>query len=351
MRAARYHGRRDIRLEEVPEPRIRPDEVKLRVAFAGICGSDLHEYYEGPIFTRADSPHPLTGVRNPAILGHELSGEVIEIGAEVSTVAVGDLVAVEPLEDCGRCRECAAGRRCVQRAVHGYTRSTGGFCDFATVKEAMAHKLPAGFDPLSGSLIEPLSVAVMAARRAEVQAGEVAAVHGMGPIGLGVLIALRAAGVDVVAFEPSPVRRDAARRLGAREVVDASKDDPVDVVHGLTAGAGAAASIDCAGVPSTLAACISSTARDRRVVITASAAEPLPLALGPLHTSRVFVTTSTMTMPLSEAFDDAIALVRDGHVRVDEWTETIGLEGLLTEGFEPLHRQEKIKVIVDVASS
>src|ERR1700722_11448703 len=80
MRAAVYHGRQDLRLEEVPEPVAGPGEVKLKVLYNGICGSDLHEYYDGPITTRTTTPPPLTGVKNPVILGHELCGEVVDVG-------------------------------------------------------------------------------------------------------------------------------------------------------------------------------------------------------------------------------------------------------------------------------
>ena len=85
MRAAVFYGNQDLRLEDVPEPVTKAGDVKLRVLYNGICGSDLHEYYEGPITTR-DTPHPLTGVRNPVILGHELCGDVIEIGADRKSV-------------------------------------------------------------------------------------------------------------------------------------------------------------------------------------------------------------------------------------------------------------------------
>ena len=98
MRAAVYHGRQDLRLEEVPEPVAGPGEVKLKVLYNGICGSDLHEYYDGPITTRATTPHPLTGVKNPVILGHELCGEVVDVGDGVEDLARGDRVAVEPVE-------------------------------------------------------------------------------------------------------------------------------------------------------------------------------------------------------------------------------------------------------------
>jgi (R,R)-butanediol dehydrogenase/meso-butanediol dehydrogenase/diacetyl reductase len=127
MRAAVFHGREDLRLEEVPEPTPGAGEVKLRVQFNGICGSDLHEYYDGPITTRATDPHPLTGVKNPVILGHELSGVVVDVGEGIEDLERGDLVAVEPVETCGRCLFCRAGQynHCGLLAFHGYNRNGG----------------------------------------------------------------------------------------------------------------------------------------------------------------------------------------------------------------------------------
>src|SRR5256885_16085488 len=103
MRAALYYGRQDLRLTSVPEPEPGTGELKLRVWYNGICGSDLHEYYDGPITTRS-TPHPLTGVQNPVIMGHELCGEVVALGEGIDDLIIGNLVAVEPVETCGRCR-------------------------------------------------------------------------------------------------------------------------------------------------------------------------------------------------------------------------------------------------------
>ncbi|MBM3677927.1 MAG: butanediol dehydrogenase, partial [Actinobacteria bacterium] len=131
MRAARFHGRRDLRLEEIPEPAPGPGDVLLRVLYAGICGTDVHELEHGPIFTPGSTPHPLTGVVNPVVLGHELSGEVVAVGEEVTRVRAGDLVAVYPLETCGACPACAAGATnlCPLRAGHGLARGHGAFAE------------------------------------------------------------------------------------------------------------------------------------------------------------------------------------------------------------------------------
>jgi (R,R)-butanediol dehydrogenase / meso-butanediol dehydrogenase / diacetyl reductase len=351
MRAARYHGREDIRLEDVPDPPVAAGDVKLRVLYAGICGSDLHEYYAGPVFTRASEPHPFSGVSNPVTLGHELCGEVVEVGAGVERISTGDLVAVEPVELCGECAECRAGRRCSQYAIHGYTRTTGGFSEYSVVKERMAHLLPPGIGAFEGSLIEPLSVGMIAANRTGGVAGETVVVHGLGPIGIGTLLALRARGIRVIACDPSPLRRDAVRALGVAAVLDPAADDVVAVVRDLTDGVGAAASVDAAGAPAALAAAIASTAPDRRVVLTAVPLQPLAIDVARFHAARVFLTTSTGTTPVTEAFDQVIELLAGGGYATRSWTETIRFDDLIREGFEPLHRQEKVKVVVDMATA
>src|SRR5438105_13112960 len=108
MRAALYYGRQDLRLTSVPEPEPGPGEVKLRVLYNGICGSDLLEYCDGPVTTRS-TPHPLTGVQNPVIMGHELCGEVVVLGAGIEVLAVGTQVAVGQWTTCVRWLCC--GRR------------------------------------------------------------------------------------------------------------------------------------------------------------------------------------------------------------------------------------------------
>ena len=221
MRAAVFHGREDLRLESVPEPQPGPGDVKLRVHYNGICGSDLLEYYDGPVTTRT-TPHPLTGIANPVIFGHEFCGEVVELGAGVTDLQPGQLVAVEPLETCGRCLYCGSGQynHCPLVAFHGYNRAGGGLAEYTVVKRAMAHLLPAGMSSLQGALIEPLGVAWHTAARCSVEAGQTVAIHGAGPIGVGVYLTLRGRGVETIIVEPSPVRRAVLADLGARSLID-----------------------------------------------------------------------------------------------------------------------------------
>ena len=104
MRAVVYHGQRDIRITDVPDPQVGPGQVALRIGYNGICGTDLHEYFAGPIFIPNGAAHPLTGRELPLTLGHEFSGTVVEVGSGVTSVTEGDRVAVEPLYTCGPVR-------------------------------------------------------------------------------------------------------------------------------------------------------------------------------------------------------------------------------------------------------
>ncbi len=128
MRAARFHGQSDIRIEDVALPEIKTaDEVLVEVLWCGICGTDLHEYLVGPIVTPT-TPHPLTGVTLPQTLGHEFSARVVEVGPQVTDVAVGDRVAIMPAIVCGRCTFCrqGLGHLCVPLRVHRTVRRDRG---------------------------------------------------------------------------------------------------------------------------------------------------------------------------------------------------------------------------------
>jgi len=144
VRAARFHGKSDIRLEDVPEPVVKAaDDVLVEVAYCGICGTDLHEYLVGPIVTPT-SPHPLTGVTIPQTLGHEFSARVVEIGDDVTDAAVGDRVSVMPAIVCGRCHFCrrGLGHLCLKFACTGLSAETGGLAQYALLKDYQVATLP-----------------------------------------------------------------------------------------------------------------------------------------------------------------------------------------------------------------
>lgn len=348
MRAAVFYGREDLRLEQVPEPRPGPGDVKLRIFFNGICGSDLHEYYEGPITTRVE-PHPLTGVRNPVIFGHEMCGEVVEVGAGVEDLERGTRVAVEPVETCGTCLYCRAGQynHCGLLAFHGYNRSGGGLAEYTVVRRSMAHALPAQMSPEQGALIEPLAIAYSTVNRSRVEAGQTVAVHGAGPIGIGVYLTLRRRGVRVIMSDPSPARRAVLEQLGAEIVLDPRESNVVSAIRDLTGGRGAHASIDAAGVPMAFSAAFEGTAVDGNVVVVAIHTRPLEIDPMKILMSEARITGVALSCG---AFPSVIAEMAAGAYPLAGWVEKISFDGIIRDGFERLHRQEGVKLLVDVAA-
>jgi (R,R)-butanediol dehydrogenase / meso-butanediol dehydrogenase / diacetyl reductase len=347
MRAAVYFGRQDLRLMEVAEPRPGPGEVKLRVHYNGICGSDLLEYFDGPVTTRS-TPHPLTGVQNPVIMGHELCGEVVELGAGVDDPEIGALVAVEPVETCGHCLYCALGQynHCPQLAIQGYNRA-GGLAEYTVVKRRMAHRLPAGVSALQGALIEPLAIAWHTVNRCAVEAGQVVAIHGAGPIGAGAFLTLRRRGVDAIIVDPSATRRAALTRLGARTVLDPAAGDVVAAIRDLTGGRGAHASIDAAGGARAFAAMLHGTRIDGTAVVVAIHHEPVVIPPFDLLMPEVLLTGVALSV---NAFPAVIAEMARGSYPLEGWVETIPFAGIIEQGIGRLRAQQGMKIVVEVTA-
>jgi (R,R)-butanediol dehydrogenase/meso-butanediol dehydrogenase/diacetyl reductase len=349
MRAAVFHGRCDLRLEDVPEPEPAPGDVKLRVHYNGICGSDLHEYYAGPMTTRTE-PHPLTGVANPVIFGHEFCGSVVALGEGVEDLQVDDRVAVEPVETCGRCLDCRSGRynHCPLLAFHGYNRTGGGLAEYTVVRRTMAHRLPAALTPTQGALIEPMAIAWATARRCQVEAGQTVALHGAGPIGIGVFLVLRARGVRVIVSDPSPLRRNVMRSLGATVVIDPRETDVVTAIRDLTGGHGADASVDAAGVPAAISAGLRGTRIDGNFVVVAIHEKPIEIAPLDLLMPEVRITGVALSC---NDFPAVIEAMAKGTFPTAGWVSTIPFDRLLDDGFERLRRQEALKLLVDLETA
>ena len=215
MRAALYHGRQDLRLTTVPEPQAGPGEVKLRVRYNGICGSDLHEYYDGPITTRS-TPHPLTGRAQPRDHGSRAVRRGRRPRRRVSrTSSSGIWSRSNPSRPAVTACTAAIGQynHCPSLAIQGYNRA-GGLAEYTVVKRRIAHRLPPGVTALQGALIEPLAIAWHTANRCAVSAGQTVAIHGAGPIGVGAFLTLRRRGVEAIVVDPSAVRRAALAPSG-----------------------------------------------------------------------------------------------------------------------------------------
>ena len=230
VKAARYHGNKDIRIEDIPlESTIKPHEVRLAPAWCGICGTDVHEYLHGPVFPPTESnPQPLTGHHLPITFGHEFSGTITELGSSVIHLSVGDEVAVEGLLTDDSCYSCSVNRRntCDQSAFLGLSANPGGLCESIVIPASTCHKLPHGLSLEVGALVEPLSVAWHAVSNSGIKPEQSVIVFGAGPIGLATILCLKAHGVTkILASEPSKSRHAQASRLGALHTFDPTTVD------------------------------------------------------------------------------------------------------------------------------
>lgn len=349
MKAARFHGREDIRVEDIPEPVTRPDTVKVAVDWCGICGSDLHEYLEGPIFVPpAGSPHPLTGETAPIVMGHEFAGRITEVGPGVVGLHEGDPVAVEPYHTCGECPPCRAGHYnvCQKLGFIGLSGGGGGFSEYVVVDARRVH--PIGALPTDlGALVEPLAVAYHAVRLSEADEGHSAVVFGAGPIGLVTIAALRAAGVrQVISVEPAAARKEKARLAGADAVLDPTSTDVLAQVAELTRGAGADVAFECAGIDAVLAQAIGAVRAGGTVVNVAIWGHPATVQMNDLVMKEVSLLG---TLAYCNDHPDTIALLADGKVDAAPFiTGRIAVDDIVDQGFRQLveHKEEHVKILV-----
>jgi (R,R)-butanediol dehydrogenase/meso-butanediol dehydrogenase/diacetyl reductase len=349
MKAARFHGRGDIRVDEVPDPQVGPGQVEVSVDWCGICGTDLHEFLEGPIFIpQKGAPHPITGSELPVVMGHEFAGVVSAVGSGVTDVREGDRVAVEPYYVCGECVACTAGRYniCRKLGFVGLSGQDGGFAERCVVDARWVH--PLGDLPTDiGALVEPLAVGYHAVRLSGLRPGGTAAVFGAGPIGLVTAAALKAAGAGkVVVVEPAAARKAKAAGAGADEVLDPTGTDVPDAIRDLTAGAGVDVAFECAGVDAVLAAAIGSVRPGGTVVNVAIWGHVPKVAMNDLVLSEVSVIGS---LAYCGDHADTIALLRDGKVDAEQFiTGRIGLADLVDGGFRELidNKEENVKILV-----
>lgn len=347
MRAAVWYGRNDIKVQSVSAPKPSSGEVKVRIKSCGVCGSDVHEYYEGP-FLIPVRPHPLTGRSlGPVILGHEIAGEVVEIGEGVQSVGIGDQVVVNPLIYCGNCHYCRKGQyiMCTSLGTYGFA-ADGGFAEYAVFPARSVFKIPPNLSSEEAAFAEPAAVAVHAVRRAELQLGDTVAVIGGGPIGLLVLQTCLAAGArDVFLVEPIESRRRIGARLGARETFDPTKGNVGKEIAALTEGLRVDVAFDCVGSQSSFETAVSVTSRRGRICIVGMALKPIAVSFMRLwsHEKKVIFASG-----YEEDFSTALKLLSDLRVKVrDLVTDRVNLKDLV-QSFGALRKDpaNHIKVMV-----
>jgi L-idonate 5-dehydrogenase len=223
MRAIVAHAAKDIRIEEAPISALGERDIRVRVRFGGICGSDLHYFNHGGFGA--------VRLREPMILGHEIAGVVEEIGAECARIAVGDRVAVSPSIPCNSCRYCLEGRQnqCLHMRFYGsampFPHVQGAFRESLVCLESQAHVVPQGVSLEEAATAEPLAVVLHAVRRAGSLLGKRVLVSGSGPIGaLSTVVARRAGAAEVVITDIADGALSFAARLGVDRTINVARE-------------------------------------------------------------------------------------------------------------------------------
>lgn len=293
----------EIAVEPAAVPAPGPRQVLIEVATVGICGSDVHYFDHGRI---ADFV-----VREPLVLGHEASGTIRAVGSEVADREVGQRVAMEPQETCGRCKQCLSGRYNLCPDVEFFATPPihGAFAQYVVLASHRAHPVPDSLSDEAAALIEPLSVGVWAAGKANVQPGDRVLVTGAGPVGLLCADVARARGAAWVGVsDTNDYRLRVALDRGASQAVNATSGpladqiDPVDVI------------LECSGVTSAVLGAFAAAAPAARVVLVGmgSATMELPVAL--IQVKELVVTG---TFRYANTYPAAIALAASGVVDLD----------------------------------
>ncbi|MEF3310136.1 2,3-butanediol dehydrogenase [Paenibacillus sp. GYB004] len=349
MKAALWQNVRNIQVQDIPVPQVQAGQVKIKVAYCGICGSDLHEYLAGPIFIPVDQPHPISKDKAPVVMGHEFAGEVVEVGEGVTNVKPGDRVCIEPIYHCGECASCKRGHYnvCEKLGFVGLSGGYGGFAEYSVVPASMIHRIPDHMTWEQAALVEPAAVAVHAVRESDLRIGGTVAVFGTGPIGLLVIQAARAAGASqIIAVEVSPERQEFARKVGADVIVNPKECDTVETIRSHTGGLGVDVAYEVAGIEQTINAAILSTRSEGNIVNISIWEKPASIPLnGLILTERKM----TSIIAYRNIFPQVIQLIANGQIQALELvTKKIAIDDIVTEGFEALTKNKsQIKILVN----
>lgn len=262
MKVAVMLGIGRMGFEERPIPKVKPNEILVKLDYVGVCGSDIHYYETGRIGNYIVQP--------PFMLGHESGGTVVKVGQNVKHLKVGDKVALEPGKTCGHCRFCREGKYnlCSDVVFFATPPVDGVFAEYVAHEADLCFKLPENVDTLEGALIEPLAVGFHAANQGEAHAGQTAVVFGAGCIGLVSLMALKAEGVNTVyVVDIMEKRLEKALEIGATAVINSSKVNPIEEINRLTAGEGVNLVIETAGMEITTRQAISVAQKGSNIVL------------------------------------------------------------------------------------
>jgi (R,R)-butanediol dehydrogenase / meso-butanediol dehydrogenase / diacetyl reductase len=338
MKAAYYEGNKTFRIADAAPVPPGPDEVRLNVAYVGICGTDVHIYH-GAMDTR---------VKPPQIIGHEMSGTVAEIGSGVTDLAVGDSVVVRPLDNRAETPADRGFSHICRNLKFIGIDSPGAYQNSWTVPAFTVHKAPAGVDLKLAALAEPLAVACHDVRLAAVKKGELAVVIGGGPIGILVALVARAAGAQVILSEVNAWRLDFARSLGL-EAVNPTETDIPALCRERTGDAGADLVFEVSGARAAAATMTDLLAIRGRIVVVAIYPKPVEINLFQFFWKELTLHGARVYEP--EDYTQAVKLIAAGTLPLEKLITKVAPLANLTDAFRALDEEPNtMKVLIDCRS-
>ncbi len=339
-RAARYVGGHTIDVTPAVPRSPGQGEVRIDVAYTGICGTDLHILH-GDMDQR---------VTLPAVLGHEMSGRIAEVGAGVDAWKVGDPVTVMPLEWCGQCPACLAGHQHIcQRLIFVGIDSPGAMQSSWTVPSRILIRLPDEVSLRDAALVEPTAVAVHDVRRGQLAKGERVLVVGGGPIGLLVAVIARDAGGEVLVLEVDAHRRSVITGLGL-DVLDPTTDDVPTYLEGWTRGAGVPLAFEVSGSQPGLDTAVDALGVRGRLVVVAIHPQPRPVSLFRLFWRELTVIGARVYERAD--YERAVDLLAAGVVPADALISAVVPLADAAEAFVQLESGSGVmKVLIDCRAS
>jgi (R,R)-butanediol dehydrogenase/meso-butanediol dehydrogenase/diacetyl reductase len=337
LKAAVYEGADDIQVKEVPEPEIGPSDVLVRPKYVGICGTDLSawEYgmYEGGL-----------------IMGHEFSGEVVDMGEDVSKWKKGDRVVPNSLIPCGKCSFCSKSRHslCEDMQMVGISMD-GGLAELVGLPEVVLHRLPDSMDYKTGVFVEPLSIAIRGFNRTSFETGETVLVLGTGPIGLlSIQLAQLKGASAIYASEVKPARLEMAERCGIEAAINARKESVALRIESFTEGLGVDLVVECTGAPGPTAEAFQLVKRGGTILVLGISEEPVEADFMTGVLNELNVQFSYLGYA---EFPEAIELLENKRIDPTPFvTKIVPLERVVEDGFEALTHPEskEVKVLVEI---
>ena len=339
MKANYFLGGGQFELREEAVPRIGAEEVLVKVAACGICGTDVHIYH---------GDKGSAEVRPPVVLGHELSGTVVKAGERVKTLREGDHVSVDPNSYCGKCRYCRIGKKqlCENLYAVGVNRN-GGFEEYCAVPEAQCYRLSPSVPLKYGAMAEPLACCLHGIDRAGIRAGDTVCVIGGGAIGLMMVQLAKLSGASrVILSEPVAVRREIGSKLGADDTVDPSRENVSEAIRGLIGEAGPDVIIECVGNTTAVRQAFEAAGRGTVVLLFSvpGAGTCHELSLEDVYRKELKIVGSMIN---PDTHGRAVELINQGKIKLEEIiTHTFPVERL-KEAVLMQMSDDSIKVIVE----